>query len=158
MSHSLEWILDITKNDSGLKDIIQNEPKEYETLVFLDALCREDENYISQEDGTFAYLGMGEDRSPAVIIEYDKDANFNKFFYTMYKHDGTLLFTTYGMLGFVNSIAIFVLKRSEKVHITMGNVILVSEFGKQFGTEEKPWLRERDTIILPVKIWQESKE
>ena len=39
----------------------------------------------------------------------------------------------------------------DTIEFTIGNLILLTEHG-DFGTEEKPWLRERNTILLPVAM------
>ena len=38
-----------------------------------------------------------------------------------------------------------------------GNPVILNEYG-DFGTEDKPWLSERTTVIIPIEYHLEDKE
>lgn len=96
----------------------------------------------------------------SVKVTYDPDADF-KYFTTSYsRHDGTMLFVyenienclkkilslqTYdksvGLPNDVNNYDYF---------YTIGDIVVANEYGEQFATNEKPWMRQRTTVMIPI--------
>lgn len=37
------------------------------------------------------------------------------------------------------------------VSFEVGNFVFAEEYGEQFATEEKPWMKCRFTVMLPIK-------
>lgn len=93
-----------------------------------------------------------------VNIKFSSDDDFDYFSSDSCIHDGTLMFVkdccdrviskictgnTYPLVGLPP-------RNGSKIEYTVGRFVVLNEYG-EFGTEEKPWLRERTTVILPIK-------
>lgn len=91
-----------------------------------------------------------------IHITFDPNANFDYFTFAASVHDGTSLFTVENMLHVAKKVctgATYLSTMGEpqpgdKIYYTIGNIIALQEFGN-YG--DKPWLTERDTILLPIK-------
>ena len=97
-------------------------------------------------------------------ILYDENADFEYFTMERCTCDGTLIF----MDELIEKVFLKVIRiqtvNNEKVpdgfdenpflydlEYTVGNFVICDEYG-DFGTEEKPWLRSRFTVMLPIKF------
>ena len=97
----------------------------------------------------------------SVFVSYDPDADFQYFTISTSVHDGTLLFvldnarscldkifqleTCYAPIGVPKNL------NGAELHYTVGNFVVINEYGEQFATKEKPWMLERTTVMLPIK-------
>lgn len=111
-------------------------------------------NYGDSLRYTFNYEGI----SHIVDICFSDDCDFDYFTYESSLNDGTLLFCLESISNNLNKILRASTYKNgckspiESKHIkyTIGNTIVVNECG-DFGTEEKPWLHQRTTVITPIK-------
>lgn len=100
-------------------------------------------------------------------VEYDPNADFEYVSTKQQRHDGTLFFTMHGALEVVNKVlragtCDARLKPEDfeacadkySLHYVIGDIVISSEDG-DFGTDEKPWMYTRETILLPIKMWFE---
>jgi hypothetical protein len=98
-----------------------------------------------------------------VTLEFNPDADFQYFTFESCLHDGTLIHivsllekcvskvcclgTFYEPLGeFSNGMT---------VHIVVGNFVVLNEYDKNgdlFTPEDKKWLKERTTVLLPLRM------
>lgn len=93
------------------------------------------------------------------VINYNPNADFNYYTNSHCMHDGTLLFKFECACRCVNkvfniqtyNVQVGEPKAGDMAVWTIGNPIIVSEHGKQFATEEKPWIQERTIAFLPIK-------
>ena len=100
-------------------------------------------------------------------VYYDDAADFN--YYTMRSNinDGTLSFMYEAARDVVLSVLdcktynTKVLKEapenedyfdSHHFKYTIGNIVCCSEYGDEFSSEEKPWMKSRFTAFLPIKF------
>lgn len=107
-------------------------------------------------------LEYDDDGSKGVInieLVLNADADFQYFTSESFVSDGSLAFITDASEKLISRVLggrsyYADLKEPEygdTIEFTIGNLILLTEHG-DFGTEEKPWLRERNTILLPVAM------
>ena len=98
-------------------------------------------------------------------IIYNPNAEFDYLTYLRTRHDGTLLFTLQNMQGVLWKVFNGETYCKTKVPddyldnfqnynttYTIGNIVTVTEYSKDFGTIEKPWMMQRDTAMLPIKF------
>ena len=98
-------------------------------------------------------------------FKYNTDANFQYFTSMQFIHDGTLLFISLGVQELINSIyngatynkLIGEPQKNKICSYIYGNPVILNEYG-DFGTEDKPWLCERTTVIIPIEYHLEDKE
>ena len=105
-----------------------------------------------------------------IYITYDEDAYFEYFTMERCVCDGTLSFMTDLMKDCFNKVVGFQTCNVTKIpsdfqenpfkyeiSYTVGNFVCCEEFG-DFGTEEKPWIQSRFTVMLPIKFDIEEKK
>ena len=95
------------------------------------------------------------------IIQYNPDADFQYFTMARCRCDGTMLFYLDLMLECIDNMLEFYTWYKEieipkeligvTLKYTVGDFVLAEEFGDQFTTKEKPWMRSRFTVMLPIK-------
>lgn len=99
-----------------------------------------------------------------VSVRYDPDAEFEYFVSSSSRHDGTLLFELETMGIVANKIcsgASYFAPTpplSDRKTYIIGDLVLLNEYGEEFGTQEKPWMRMRTTVCLPVKVVYDSTD
>lgn len=99
-----------------------------------------------------------------VNILYDENANFEYFTMERCICDGTLIFIDELIQKVFLKVMQIQTVNNEKVPdgfnenpfiyelvYTVGNFVICDEYG-DFGTEEKPWLKSRFTVMLPIKF------
>ena len=107
-------------------------------------------------------LEYDDDGSKGVInieLVLNADADFQYFTSESFVSDGSLAFITDASEKLISRVLggrsyYADLKKpedGETIEFTIGNLVLLTEHGN-FGTEEKPWLTERNTILLPVAM------
>lgn len=107
-------------------------------------------------------LEYDDDGNKGVInieLVLNADADFQYFASESFVSDGSLAFITDASEKLISRVLggrsyYADLKEPEDgdtIEFTIGNLILLTEHG-DFGTEEKPWLIERNTILLPVAM------
>ena len=97
-----------------------------------------------------------------MIIKHDPDADFEYFTMQRCNCDGTFVFFQKLMGECIDKIIHLktcnVNKEIPKdltgysIVYTVGDFVLAEEFGKEFATKEKPWLKTRFTAMLPIKF------
>lgn len=93
-----------------------------------------------------------------ISVQYDPNAQFEYFISSSSRHDGSLLFeletikTVAEKICSGNSYFAHVQPLSDQKTYIIGDLILLNEYGKEFSTEEKPWMQQRTTVCLPVKV------
>lgn len=100
-----------------------------------------------------------------ITVIYDPDADFDYFTNARCRNDGTLLFALENMqevlIKVIGAATCYRLKMpkdilysTSKYHCTytIGNIVTATEHSKEFSTEEKPWMTQRDTAMLPIKF------
>ena len=98
-----------------------------------------------------------------IAVEFDENADFEYVSTETVVCDGTLWFVGQCIESIIQKITlhqtcninkmnpeIFNKSSIYNVKYTIGNFVLMSECG-DFGTEEKPWLHSRYTVMLPIK-------
>lgn len=123
------------------------------TRIMIDEMLEGIRKYVLEYD---------DDGSKGVInieLVLNADADFQYFTSESFLSDGSLAFITDASEKLISRVLggrsyYADLKEPEygdTIEFTIGNLILLTEHG-DFGTEEKPWLRERNTILLPVAM------
>ena len=97
---------------------------------------------------------------------YDPEADFNYFTMSRNCNDGTLIFDMEAMqdvilkvlscqtynkavLSEVPDMDFF---NTHHFKYTVGDIVLCQEYGDEFDTEEKSWMKRRTTALLPIKF------
>ena len=144
---------------SGIsKDIKFDSMSEVNFLEF----CRE--RNIIDKDKTYREIKckvVDREEYMTQIIQYNPDADFQYFTMARCRCDGTMLFYLDLMLECIDNMLEFhtwckeVEIPKELIGVTLkytvGDFVLAEEFGDQFTTTEKPWMRSRFTVMLPIK-------
>lgn len=160
-SKSLDFINQRIKSGlaSGIsKDIKFDSMSEVNFLEF----CRE--RNIIDKDKTYRETKckvVDREEYMTQIIQYDSDADFQCFTTARCRCDGTMLFYLDLMLECIDDLFEFhvwckeveIPKKLNGITLkyTVGNFVLAEEFGDQFTTKVKPWMRSRFTVMLPIK-------
>lgn len=106
------------------------------------------------------------DERKCAEVYYDPNADFNYFSMSRNSNDGTLIFDLEAMKYAL--IKVLVCQTYNKAVVsepvdmdffnthyfkyTVGDIVLCQEYGEEFSTEEKPWMRRRTTALLPIKF------
>lgn len=96
----------------------------------------------------------------SVEVNYDPNAKFEYFTMSSCCHDGTLLFSLECITECLKKI-LGVQTYNKKVGLpsdpahadyfyTIGDIVMVHEYGDQFATAEKPWMKSRTTVLIPI--------
>ena len=105
-------------------------------------------------------LDDGMDIRIHIDISFDGDADFDYFTSSTYVHDGTLLFIREAMDKCVRNVCtaqtynknIGAPKHGDNIRYIVGNFIILTEYDGDFVPADKPWMRERTTVLLPLKM------
>ena len=98
-----------------------------------------------------------------VSIVCNPDTKFDYYICDSCVCDGTLYFTTDIMRKIVFNVLTvqtydkrleeqLFKKDFDEIRWTIGNFAVLSEHGNEFAPEEKPWMKERVTVLLPLKM------
>lgn len=118
--------------------------------------------YINRiPDGRYNY----DDDDIIFNVKYNPNGDFQYFTSFQFVHDGTLLFISYGVQNLINRIysaatynkLIGEPQKNKIASYIYGNPVILNEYGA-FGAENKPWLLERTTILIPIEYHLEDKE
>ncbi|MBQ9657252.1 MAG: hypothetical protein IJV31_00615 [Clostridia bacterium] len=154
MSYSLEFVQQIAKNPlrSNFGDRDWDNANEYDSSV----LFHKDEislkRIITKPDGSL--------NSCDIKIKIDKDGDFQYCVSDSCLSDGTLLHLQMLLDNIYRKIIwgqsfyapLGVPENPSLISYTVGNYVVLTEYNKKFAPESKPWLTERITIMLPVKV------
>ena len=148
-------------NFNFLPDAKYKEVKPYEILKIM---LNDPEKDIS------GFLTDGLKVADNVKVIYDPEADFDYFTNFQCRNDGTLLFTVQAqqhVLLKVITLETYCISKAPQdfvdnfnnynVTYTIGNIVSVCEHSLDFGTEEKPWMTQRDTALLPIKFDVEKR-
>lgn len=109
---------------------------------------------------------MGNDKDFYTIIKYDPNAEFEYFTMERCICDGTYGFYIELAANCLDKVIHFQTYNRNKapeniteewladktLTYTIGDFVLAEEFSDEFGTKEKPWLKSRFTVMLPIKF------
>lgn len=123
------------------------------TRILIDEMLEGIRKYVLEYD---------DDGSKGVInieLVLNADADFQYFASESFVSDGTLAFVTDTAEKLISRVLggrsyyanIKKPEDGDTIEFIIGNLILLTEHG-DFGTEEKPWLTERNTVLLPVAM------
>ena len=100
-----------------------------------------------------------------VKVIYNPEADFDYFTNYQCRNDGTLLFKHQAQQEVLLNVMNLKTHCTSKVPddfvenfgdydvtYTIGNIVSVCEHSDEFGTKEKPWMKQRDTAMLPIKF------
>ena len=103
-----------------------------------------------------------------INIRYNPDEDFKCFTEASSRHDGTAIFVlddinrclkrflTLGVydreIGMPSNIFNY------QYYYTIGDVVITFEHGDRFATEQKPWMTERTTVMIPFAFDYERRE
>lgn len=94
-----------------------------------------------------------------IHVNYDPSENFEYFTYSSIRHDGTLIFVKEAIDNCMSKVLTGSTYNANKqapfdgciINYTIGNFVVLNEYGTQFSTNEKPWMQQRTTVFLPIK-------
>lgn len=132
-----------------------NAVEDYETEAIFDEFLHGSRNFYVERM-------VGGDRKICydISISFDCDANFDYFTSDSCIHDGTLYFIKESMNKCVRNVCfaqtynknIGEPKHGDHIHYVVGNFVVLSEYDGDFVPSDKPWMRERTTVLLPLKM------
>lgn len=95
-----------------------------------------------------------------VSISFDDNADFDYFTSESCVHDGTLYFIRETMDKCVRNVCLAQTyhkntgapKSGDSIQYIVGNFVILTEYDGDFVPVDKPWMRERTTVLLPLKM------
>lgn len=95
-----------------------------------------------------------------VSISFDDNADFDYFTSESCVHDGTLYFIREAMDRCVRRVCLAQTynkntgapEHGDNIRYVVGNFIILTEYDGDFVPADKPWMRERTTVLLPLKM------
>ena len=96
-----------------------------------------------------------------IIVNYDADTNFDYFTSDSCICDGTIWFVIELMAKCLNKVINLQTYYSSlgtppigaTVNITIGNFVIANDINRKYATEEKPYLTDKEVVMLPIKMW-----
>ena len=165
--------LDFVRNRiaSGVCNGMENNKYEsMQELDFLEVLENYRHNVIFDEENVYHYiLDASTDTNLTekleIQIKYDPNAEFEYFTMERCRCDGTLFFFYELVATVLNKVFKLETHNKEKVpsdydnnpfaykvKYTIGNPVMTIEHGEEFATEEKPWMLDRFSVMLPIAM------
>ena len=103
----------------------------------------------------------GKEYKFSIKLEFDPDGEFDYFTSSKSVHDGTMIFVSENMESLVRKVLCLNTYYTPKgkpdngdtVKFTIGNFVILNEYdetGENFTPKDKPYLRERTTVFLPL--------
>ena len=160
-SKSFEWFTNLDRNKDKLwyKDFIIGNPVELSFEYFVNEAFNAP---IIGEPLDFSAKTLG---GKNVRFEYviDIDAEMNNYDCYVSEfiiHDGTLIFENEAICNAINKIVFLesfysnlrVPNNGDRLHATVGNIIMLNTFDGDWIPEDKPWCIERTAVFIPVKL------
>lgn len=103
----------------------------------------------------------------SVTVTYDPNVEFGYFTSQSVRHDGTMLFVAENIIDCLKKILmcqtydirVGLPKNPNKCHYyyTIGDIVVVDEYGEQFAPKEKPWMQQRTTVMIPIAFSYKEK-
>lgn len=98
-----------------------------------------------------------------VEISFDANADFDYFTSDTCIHDGTLYFIREAMNRCVRKVSLAQTynknvgepQNGDSIKYVVGNFVVLNEYDGDFVPTDRPWLRERTTVLLPLKMMKE---
>lgn len=138
-----------------------NNAEEVNSKGFFDEYClggiREYELNLELTDGSKILL--------TIDLEFNEDADYDYFTSSCRAYDGTLIPVKDAMMECVTQVIggssynkdVGKPQPGDKIKYIIGNFVVLNEFDETaFATKEKPWLCERTTVLLPLKMMKGS--
>lgn len=166
--------LDFVRNRiaSGVCNGMENNKYEYmQELEFLDVLENYQHNVTFDDRNVCSRIILNATTDAnlkgdlEIQVKYDSDAEFEYFTMERCRCDGTLFFFYELVATVLNKVFTFDTYNEEKipsdyasnpfaykVKYIIGNPVIAIEHGKEFATEEKPWMLDRFSVMLPIKM------
>lgn len=165
--------LDFVKNRiaSGVCNGMENNKYEcIQELEFLDVLENYQHNVIFDEENVCKKIlhmtSLTNSTSDIEIqVKYDPNAEFEYFTMERCRCDGTLFFFYELVATVLNKVFTLGTHNKEKVpsdydnnpfaykvKYVIGNPVIAIEHGREFATEEKPWMLDRFSVMLPIAM------
>lgn len=100
-----------------------------------------------------------------VSVSFDGNADFDYFTSESCVHDGTLLFIREAMDRCVQKVCLAQTynknigepESGDSIQYVVGNFVVLTEYDGDFVPKDKPWMRERTTVLLPLKFNKKEK-
>lgn len=94
-----------------------------------------------------------------IHVNYNTTEDFEYFTYSSIRHDGTMLFIKEAIDDCMSKVLSGRTYNANKqapfdgctINYTIGNFVVLNEYGERFSTKEKPWMQQRTTVFLPIK-------
>lgn len=95
-----------------------------------------------------------------VSISFNSNADFDYFISESCIHDGTLTFIREAMDKCVRKVCLAQSyykpvgepKSGDSIQYVVGNFVVLTEYDGDFVPVDNPWMRERTTVLLPIKM------
>ena len=123
------------------------------------------------ENNQLSLVWKNDDADPkldiSVKVTYDPDAEFKYFTTSSSRHDGTMLFVYENIEACLKKIlslqtydaSVGMPKDANNCNYfyTIGDIVVVNEYGRRFATDEKPWMQQKTTVMIPIVFSYEEK-
>lgn len=156
MSYSYEYCINAVQNPKRSKWTERDWSKAKEfgddaSLLFDLVLKGLREYELTSEDGS---------KSIKMRILFDPDADFDYYTSASSVHDGTIMSIHANVMDCVLKVVQLQTRNAympppdfgDEVTFTVGNFVILNEYDGDFVSKDKPWMRERTTVLLPLKM------
>lgn len=132
-----------------------NAVEDYETEAVFDEFLRGIRSFHIK-----GKTDQGDEISFEVSLSFDPNADFDYFTSDSCIHDGTLTFIRGAMDKCVRNVCfartynknVGEPKSGDSIKYVIGNFVVLNEYDGQFVPIDKPFMRERTTVLLPLKM------
>ena len=160
-SKSFNWFASLERN---------KDKTWYQDFITVDSLELSPEYYINEAFNvpiigeTLSLLiktPNGDNVSFEYVIDVDAELdNYDYYISDFVVHDGTLMFENDAICGAIDKLVFLKSfysnlrfpNNGDRLHATVGNIILLNSFDGDWIPKDKPWCRERTAVFIPVKL------
>lgn len=160
-SKSFDWFISLDRNKDRVwyKDLVDGHPVELSPKHFINESFNVP--IVGETLNLFAKTPDGDNVSFEYVVDVDAELdNYDYYISDFVVHDGTLMFENDAICGAIDKIAFLESfygnlrfpNNGDRLHVTVGNIILLNSFDGDWIPKDKPWCRERTAVFIPVKM------
>lgn len=160
-SKSFDWFasLDRNKDRTWYQDFITGDSLELSPEYYINESFNA--SIIGETLSLLVKTPNGDNVSFEYVIDVDAELdNYDYYISNFIVHDGTLMFENDAICGAIDKLVFLKSfysnlrfpNNGDRLHATVGNIILLNSFDGDWIPKDKPWCRERTAVFIPVKL------
>ena len=160
-SKSFDWFISLDRNKDRVwyKDLVDGRPVELSSKYFINEAFNVP--IIGETLNLSVKTLNGDNVSFEYVVDVDAELdNYDYYISDFVVHDGTLIFEDKAICGAIDKLVFLESfysnlrfpNNGDRLHATVGNIILLNSFDGDWIPKDKPWCRERTAVFIPVKL------